>query len=422
MIPEYGERYKPWLVRPKLRPVEVFPLDDAASGAIGLRDPARLAPGVLVLSPASLAVIQLLDGSRDLREIQAELFRLYGELVDLEAVVKLIEALDDNYFLEGAAFELFLSREMEDFELNPVRPASLVGSAYPADADALSSEIRSYFQEKALEEWPVSIEEGACPRGLVAPHIDFRRGGPCYARAWEHVQPENPPDIVVILGTAHSPTREMLAVCGKDFETPYGPARCDREMFEEFKSMIPDLVVNEYVHRGEHSIEFQAVWLKHVLKGAADVSILPVLCGSFYPFMEEGSDPEQSSRYLDGIVALRRIIEQRTSAGKKVMVAASADLAHVGPQFGDEFMVDSQLQSRVRDDDLKLLERAARGDYGGFYSIGAVQNDSNHICGLSPIYTLIRILDGSEGRVLAYDQWLDDNGQGLVSFAGLVFY
>src|SRR5438128_901787 len=41
------------------------------------------------------------------------------------------------------------------------------------------------------------------PVGLVAPHIDFFRGGPHYAWAYGELAKHRPPDLIVALGVAH---------------------------------------------------------------------------------------------------------------------------------------------------------------------------------------------------------------------------
>jgi hypothetical protein len=47
------------------------------------------------------------------------------------------------------------------------------------------------------------------------------------------------------------------------------------------------------------------------------------------------------------------------------------------------------------------------------------QGDRNRICGLSPIYALLRLLPGGAGRLLHYGQWPDP--EGTVTFASVSF-
>jgi hypothetical protein len=43
------------------------------------------------------------------------------------------------------------------------------------------------------------------------------------------------------------------------------------------------------------------------------------------------------------------------------------------------------------------------------------------ICGLAPMYALLRLVEGSSGSVLHYDQWIDQGGAGSVTFGCVLF-
>jgi hypothetical protein len=49
----------------------------------------------------------------------------------------------------------------------------------------------------------------------------------------------------------------------------------------------------------------------------------------------------------------------------------------------------------------------------------AADHDARRICGLSPIYTLLRLLPESPGRLLRYTQWPDP--EGAVTFCAVTF-
>ncbi|MBU2547164.1 MAG: AmmeMemoRadiSam system protein B [Proteobacteria bacterium] len=417
MISEANDGNKAWLDRPKLRPVEVIPIQTRDGEGIGLRDPSRISPQTLLFSRAAAAVLALFDGTNDLRDVQAAIQRGYGELVGIEVIEGLVRALDENHFLEGQTFDRFFERELAEFEAAPIRPAMLAGQAYAGQPEALAEELESYGRDR--EKGPLL---DAPPRGLVAPHIDFQRGGPCYARAYECLDPESPPALVVILGTAHNPVRGPLVLCAKDFETPFGPARCESGLAAEMSARIgPDLTAEAFVHRGEHSVEFQAVWLKHRFPKDHGPLILPFLTASFFPLMAAGRSPMESPPFEGALAIIRALLQEWARANGPVMILASVDLSHVGPQFGDQFPVSAAVRDDVRSYDLQLLDQAARGDHEAFYQTVAGARDRTHVCGLASIYTMLRLIDEPAGRLLDYDQWIDPNGQGLVSFSSMVF-
>ncbi|MEW6265195.1 MAG: AmmeMemoRadiSam system protein B [Thermodesulfobacteriota bacterium] len=421
MIPEADRANKVWQWRPRLRPIEVLPLQTNSGRVLALRDPGRLAPKMLYLSPAAAIFLPLFNGRNDLRDIQAALFRASGELIGLERIEGLVRTLDENYFLEGETFEAFLVRTREEFAASPGRPALLAGQAYPEAPESLAEVLASYYDHPSGPGREATAA-GARPRGLIAPHIDFGRGGPGYAWTWSQLDPSDPPDLAVILGTAHGPTLNPLALCRKDFETPFGPARCERGLAEALAERLGDLITaDEFVHRGEHSVEFQAVWLMSRLEPEAPTRILPWLCGSFHQLMEEGRAPEDWDDYEASVSVIKEALDRWTAAGKKVLAIASVDLSHVGPQFGDGFSVTPGVQAEIKALDLEYMTAATQGDYRSFYRLVAGQRDRTHVCGLAAIYTLLRLLDGPSGRLLHYDQWVDPAGQGLVSFASAVY-
>jgi len=109
------------------------------------------------------------------------------------------------------------------------------------------------------------------------------------------------------------------------------------------------------------------------------------------------------------------------AAQEEALVVMGADLAHIGPQFGQSQPVSRSDLVRLKEQDLALLDRAAEGDAAGFYASVAAERDRRNICGLAPIYAGLRIMGPVKGRLLGWDAWLDEKGRGSVSFAALAF-
>lgn len=408
--------------RPRLRPVEAFPVRHQGRDVIGLRDPGRIAPGVLFLEPAAAFILQLLNGRNDLRDIQLALLRKTGALIEMDKIEGLIRVLDENYFLEGDRFDRHWTRVRQEFAASSSRPAGLAGASYPADPAELAAALTSFDGDPAGPGEPEPVPSSGVPRGLVAPHIDFPRGGPGYAWAYRQMPAENPPDLAVILGTAHHPTQNLLVLTDKDFETPFGPARCDRELASQILARTGGWIkADEFVHRGEHSIEFQAVWLMHHFARAETLRILPVLCGSFQGLMDGERTPEDAPDYMNGLDTIKMLLGECVQGGRTVTIVASADLSHVGAQFGDRFAVSEGVKADVRQYDRDMLALVEQGNYGDLFTYVARARDRTHVCGLAPLYTLLRLIEPATGRLLSYQQWVDPKRQGMVSFASLVF-
>ena len=97
---------------------------------------------------------------------------------------------------------------------------------------------------------------------------------------------------------------------------------------------------------------------------------------------------------------------------------AGADLAHLGPRFGDPEPVSASERERIEREDRAMLEPVAAGDAQAFFESVARDGDRRRICGLSPIYALLRTLGDGAGSVKRYGQWPDPDG--VVSFASVV--
>jgi len=72
--------------RPKLRPVEAFPVEAQGKKGIALRDPAGFTDAVLVLPPLLLDIVSLFDGEHSIADIQAAVMRRHGELLPREQI------------------------------------------------------------------------------------------------------------------------------------------------------------------------------------------------------------------------------------------------------------------------------------------------------------------------------------------------
>ena len=392
---------------PKLRQVEALPVEVEGRKMIGLRDPLGISPEVLFLSPEAFFIASLMDGKNSLRDIQAAYMRRFGELIFTERIEGLIRELDAHYLLETPHFLQHLERLKEEFRRSRVREAAFAGKSYAATKEALQRELAGFFSRVPPQ------RGGKKLRGLIAPHIDFARGGECYAYAYRALEAAGPSPLYLILGTCHTPMKEPFALTKKAFETPFGRVETDQELVEGITQSLPfDPFEDEFLHRQEHTIEFQLIFLQYLWGNS--FQILPVLCGSFQEYIQQGKSPVEDPSFSSFIEATREALK-----GKDVLLLASADLAHVGPQFGHPYEATPGLLVEVRGKDREMISHVLRGDAEGFFRYILRERDERHICGLPPIYTLLLLLEGGEGELLEYRQWRDPQGKGAVTFASI---
>jgi AmmeMemoRadiSam system protein B len=404
---------------PQLRPVEAFPARVEDREVICLRDPSGVTEAVLTVPRALAPILALFDGSRSYVDIQAEIMRQSGELVLRSHLESMIGILDQHFFLEGPRVDAERARQRMAFLGSPTRPAFLAGRSYDGERDALGAALDSYFEAPGGP-GRIGAPRDVLMRGLVAPHIDFNRGGPAYAWAYHALAEATEAECFVVLGTAHAGLDgHAFAATAKAFETPFGPLEVDREVLDAVARGAPgDLFAAELAHRNEHSIEFQAVWLQYLRTrmGGGERRIVPLLVSFAHECLVRGRSPAGQPK-VDGVLdALRSAM---TAIPRRYCIVAGADLAHVGPRFGDEWQVGPAELGRVEAEDRALLGPATLGDAEAFFAEAVRQRDQNRICGLSPIYGLLRLLPGGAGHLLHYGQWPDPDG--TVTFASVSF-
>ena len=401
--------------------LEAFPVEQDGERMIALRDPAGFTEHIAVLPLPLLDLVSLFDGEHALSEIADVLRARHGEAPTPEEIGRLVESLDEAGFLDSERFRARRAAIEGGWLESPSRPASHAGGAYAADAEALRAQIDAFFTHRegpGGPPTPETLSPGLPPlRGLIAPHIDFHRGGPAYGWAYRELVERADADLFVVLGTCHAGMADPFAVTLKPFDTPLGQVRVDRDLYEGIRRRCgDDLLGSELAHRGEHSIEFQAVMLQRVLGPRRPFSILPVLASYVHEAIWSGGDPERDSRVPRFVDALMGAM---AASNRRVCLVAGVDLAHVGPRFGDpEPNTDASLDA-VGTADRAMLETITANDPTAFYASVAHDQDQRRICGLSPIYTFLRALPGAPGRLLRYQQWRDPDN--AVTFCAAAF-
>ncbi len=403
------------LAQPKVRPLISEWVQANGDLRLALRDPDELIDGTVFVSPALAPVLELCDGTNSLAAMQAALTVRYGLTLPTATLESLIQQLDDALLLESERAQTARRDARESYRNAPCRPPALAGASYPVDPDALSTMLAGFVN--AVE--PPSCPDQTAVRGIVSPHIDYDRGGPVYARTWQHAQAAvREAEVVVILGTDHAGSPGMLTPTRQDYATPWGTLPTDQDALDRFEAAWGDdsLYDEELHHRKEHSIELAAVWL-HYMRGGEPVALVPILCGSFLPYTAGDGSPKDNARFTASIAALRDAL-----AGRRALVVAAADLAHMGPAFGDPQPLDREDKDMLENFDQSLLAAMCRGDAEDFLGLLQQSRDKQKVCGLPPIYAALQMLGPISGQVLDYAQCPADGMAGsVVSVAGAVW-
>ena len=382
-----------------------------------LRDPEGFCKDGIGVPVPSFQLMVLMDGTLSAEELCEAYQERTGATIERSQVDDLLRSLDDALLLDSERFRQHRMARIQDYRAASVRPAAHAGASYPDDPTELRLMIDGFFTDPGGPGVPEQ-PNGAVLNGLVAPHVDFGRGGPAFAWAYRQLAEAARADVYVVLGTGHQ-SRALYTTSKKTFETPFGPLAADARLIDAIEARTSaDLFADEYAHKSEHSIEFQAVFLKYLFPDD-DITFVPILCGSFHEAVDADASPVDLPGVSEMVGALRGAIEAENRA---ITLISGVDFSHVGRQFGDEEVLDDDFVARVERADHDLIEAAKGGDPEAFFACIRKEGDRNRVCGTSSIYTMLKVLDGTaDGELLKYDHAIDEDRNSLVSFASLAF-
>jgi AmmeMemoRadiSam system protein B len=387
----------------KLRLVHLEPTQVAledGSPAFALRDPYGVLEHVAVVSPAAYWVLAHFDGTRTAADVVRALSEA-GVRIPAVEVERVARQAREAGLVHGPEYDRRRAAALAAYRAGPRAPAC-AGGAYPDDPRDLEAMLAGFFAHPDGP-GPRDGARGRAVRLLVSPHIDYRRGGASYAHAYRALDGCEA-DLYVVLGTAHASPPHPFTLTRQDFATPLGDVPVDRAATSALVAALgeEELLADELVHVNEHSVELQVVWLRWIL-GARPFTVLPVLCSS----LAEEDDPVAATAPFLAALA-------RATAGRSVCFVGGADLAHLGPQYGDDAPVTREALDGFGARDRRTLGFLERGDAAGFHRDATDDGARRRLCGVAPIYAAMRAA-GRGARLLHYGQWWD--GVDSVSFA-----
>jgi AmmeMemoRadiSam system protein B len=397
------------MLPPLRHDIEILPYRHGGEEILVVRDSLGIARAGLALSTGAVRFFPFFDGTRSLEELQIALARDQGGvLVPQDELRALVEEFDRLGLLQTESYRRARDRIVADFYRETERSPALAGDAYPAEPGALAEEIDRILEAGGGD----TPSAGAPPRAVVAPHIDLKVSGPSYGLAYGALRCPAP-SAVAILGTGHS-LEDAFCLTEKTFLTPLGRIPAARETVRRLREAGGSAVApDDFAHRGEHSIEFQLLFLQRLF-AMEQVPIIPILCGPLDHFMNTPRELPAIARFVDELGAWL----DEPPGGK--LVVAGVDLSHVGPKFGDPVPASS-LESHFRAADEALLATLEQGDADLFYKTVAGNSNRYKVCGFSALWTLLAVLPGLRGRLFDYRVWHEEATHSAVSFAALAF-
>lgn len=400
------------LAKPKIRNINIQPSRHQGQSVFIMYDSLRLSESMIALPQALGPLVMLCNGENSIADIQTLLTAQYGLELPAEVIGHLVTQFDDALLLEGGRFEQVKQQTIESYRAAPYRRPALAGISYPAEPNALRRLLQNYLDKAG--DVPLMPAES---RAIISPHIDYQRGGHVYAQVWASAaEAIRAAELIIIFATDHNGGAGTLTLTEQHYATPLGHFPTDREMVRQLAEIIgPEAAFAEELHHiNEHSIELVFLWLQY-MRQEKPCPVVPILCGSFYPYMRGKADINQNSTFQQMRDFLRAEMAKR-----RTVIVASGDLAHMGPAFDGPPMDGTAHADMVQDDDA-LMTALAGGNAAEWLTFMKGAQYGRNVCGLSPFYFTLDVLESSMGHRFGYERCpADEENTSFVSVCGMV--
>ena len=184
-----------------------------------------------------------------------------------------------------------------------LRQPAVAGTFYPADPQALSSEVDDYLAQAATR---IKLR-AQIPKALIVPHAGYIYSAPVAASAYLSQQAARELITrVVLLGPSHRVPFTGLAVCSAShYVTPLGLIPLDQAIIESL-TPLPQVTRNDTAHLYEHSLEVQLPFLQQILD---QFTLVPLVVGE--------ADAESVAQVLEQVWG-----------DEHTLIVISSDLSH----------------------------------------------------------------------------------------------
>ena len=154
-----------------------------------------------------------------------------------------------------------------------IREPAVAGTFYPARGDELRDMLDTLLAATPDDQTP--------PKAMILPHAGYIYSGPVAATGYARLRSvAGSVRRVVVLGPSHRVAFHGLAVPDdRVFRTPLGDIPLDTATIQALHT-LPQVRVDNEVHRLEHSIEVHLPFLQEVLE---DFELVPIVVGDAAP-------------------------------------------------------------------------------------------------------------------------------------------
>ncbi len=152
--------------------------------------------------------------------------------------------------------------------VDSIRQPAVAGSFYPSERDHLEKILEALFLKAK------SFRADQKPRILIVPHAGIIYSGKVAASAFSLLKGKNY-QRVILLGASHHYFFQEATIDNSSFwETPLGQVPLDRNLIQFLVKDSENISLNSQVHRPEHDLEVELIFLQKVL---SSFKIVPIL-------------------------------------------------------------------------------------------------------------------------------------------------
>jgi hypothetical protein len=380
---------------PALRQFQAYPIAKDGQQFIALRDPFALTKETIVIPPNVFSAIKLIDGDSTIEDIVKK------TNAKPEQFIELLEKLDSVGLLWGPTAKKLEENAVALLQKDGAFPVRSSGSLGESN-DACRDRIKNWFDAIEDPEFDQPV------KAIVAPHLDYDRGWQNYASAYYAWNGSEKPDRVVILGTNHFGNGDGVVLSIIGFTSPLGTCPIDEEVVKKLTDTFGEGITADFIdHAAEHSVELHLPWLQYCF---GDVPIVAALIPN--PLIEMIEDDGERTSTEEFVNKLREIL---SDVGGRTLYIASADLSHVGQQFGEPRPVDKQRKFDVDRHDRDMMAKFIENDANEFISAMKWNNNATQWCSIGNMSAMLKLVQPSEIELIDYKQACDPKGISLVS-------
>ena len=321
-------------------------------------------------------------------------------------LVQVLQKLDEMGYLWGPT-----SEALERAKMDAIRAAGAFTLPDEARNPQVAEQLRAFLADQLSK--AEDPEFGTPVVGIVAPHLDYGRAAPNYAAAYKCLETgaKDRPDRVVVLGTNHFGLGDGVVMSEFGFETPLGTLKPDARVLERLRDAFGDRLFKDQIDfASEHSVSLHLPWIQHLY---GNVPVVAALVPD--PNVAMISDDGARVSTKEFAAALKSILAQ---AGGRTVFVSSADLSHVGPQFGDRAAVDAKRRNEVEEHDRSVLGEFLEGA-DRLVSHMASNGNGNRWCSVGNMYVTAFCAPHKAIEMVKYDQSIDQGGNAMVTSAAL---